>query len=62
MGKDRPIDLGGVSGMLSRATSSVVSIVLIPSCNPWASKAVPTYSVAIIACGGAHSTPQERSK
>ena len=33
MGKDRPIDLVGVSGMLSRATSAVVSIVLLPSCN-----------------------------
>ena len=40
MGKDSPIDLGGVSGMLSRATSDVVAIALIPSCNPWAFKAV----------------------
>jgi len=46
MGKDRPIDLGGVPGMLSRANSSVVSVIVVPSCNPWASKAVPTYSTA----------------
>jgi len=32
--KDRPIDLGGVSGMLLRATSTVVSIVVILSYNP----------------------------
>ena len=46
MGKDRPIDLGGVLGMLLIATSTVVSIVLILSCNPWASKVVSAYSVA----------------